>query len=315
MASLTAILSNATAGLENKKFEKFVGAKAAALFNGIIEKFKVEVSRKTGTPTKPSGTGFREYALNRMNIEVATKKILNNIQKEIKSFENYVGSLDDKGELYCKTEILIQDGNIHAGRYKPVRSVKKSPQKKLADLINEIGLLIYSDQLFSVVAKLNAEEDIDSIPTILELLVFDRYFTINGERYTPSTGENSMILLHRELSQEKDVYILDEPEKSVGNEYISNIIVPLIKEKAKLGRKIFIATHDANIAVRTLPYNSIYRHHDQHGYGTYVGNPFSNSLVNIKLDSQVKDWKEVSMRTLEGGKEAFGERGKIYGKL
>jgi hypothetical protein len=25
------------------------------------------------------------------------------------------------------------------------------------------------------------------------------------------------------------------------------------------------------------------------------------------------DWKEFSMKTLEGGKEAFGERGKIYG--
>jgi hypothetical protein len=25
------------------------------------------------------------------------------------------------------------------------------------------------------------------------------------------------------------------------------------------------------------------------------------------------DWKKVSMRTLEGGEEAFGGRGKIYG--
>jgi hypothetical protein len=25
------------------------------------------------------------------------------------------------------------------------------------------------------------------------------------------------------------------------------------------------------------------------------------------------DWKKVSMKTLEGGEEAFGERGKIYG--
>ena len=83
-------------------------------------------------------------------------------------------------------------------------------------------------------------------------------------------------MLQKELEADKDVYILDEPERSLGNEYISDVIVPLIKERARAGKKIFISTHDANIAVRTLPYNSIYRCHEQLGYRTYVGNPFSH---------------------------------------
>jgi hypothetical protein len=87
----------------------------------------------------------------------------------------------------------------------------------------------------------------------------------------------------------------------------------LIKEKAKVGKKLFIATHDANIAVRTLPYNSIYRHHSHSGYKTYVGNPFSNCLIEIEEKKENIDWKDISMRTLEGGRDAFGERGKIYG--
>ncbi len=67
------------------------------------------------------------------------------------------------------------------------------------------------------------------------------------------------------------------------------------------------------IAVRTLPYNSVFREHRKDGYETFVGNPFLNHLINIK-DEKVKiDWKEISMRTLEGGKSAFGERGQIYG--
>ena len=88
---------------------------------------------------------------------------------------------------------------------------------------------------------------------------------------------------------------------------------PLLKEKALLGKKVIIATHDANIAVRTLPYNSIYRLYENGKGYTMTGNPFSNSLkciYNLKPDL---DWKEISMKTLEGGKEAFGERGKIYG--
>jgi hypothetical protein len=79
------------------------------------------------------------------------------------------------------------------------------------------------------------------------------------------------------------------------------------------GKKVIIATHDANIAVRTLPYNSIYRLHDQGQYFTLTGNPFSNSLKCIFDSRPELNWKEISMKTLEGGKEAFGERGKIYG--
>jgi hypothetical protein len=94
---------------------------------------------------------------------------------------------------------------------------------------------------------------------------------------------------------------------------IDDVIVPLLKEKALLGKKVIIATHDANIAVRTLPYNSIYRLHDQGQYFTLTGNPFSNSLKCIYDSRPELNWKEISMKTLEGGKEAFGERGKIYG--
>jgi len=82
-------------------------------------------------------------------------------------------------------------------------------------------------------------------------------------------------MLQKELGTDKDVYILDEPERSLGNEYINDVIVPLLKERARENKRIFISTHDANIAVRTLPYCSVYRSHEKDGYSTYVGNPFS----------------------------------------
>ena len=113
--------------------------------------------------------------------------------------------------------------------------------------------------------------------------------------------------------EDKEIYLIDEPEKSLGNDYISNVIVPILKQHALSGKKIIIATHDANIAVRTLPYNSIYREHDANGYYTFLGNPFSNSLKCKIEEKEDLDWKEISMKTLEGGRDAFGERGKIYG--
>ncbi|MBC8287147.1 MAG: hypothetical protein H8E42_06700 [Nitrospinae bacterium] len=312
--TLISILTEAIQGLEEKNFEEFSNGKTAYLFNKIIEIFKKEISKKTGAPAKPSETGFRKYAENRINIERAAKTISVNINKKIKPTEVYVGNLDDKGELYCKTEIAIQNGKIIDSKFKTItKSAKKKAQKEFSKKIASIMDKVYTHDLFIEILELNKIDDIDTIPTIVELLIFNKTFTINSSEYKPSTGEASMILLHKELSEDKDVYILDEPEKSLGNEYINNVIVPLIKEKAKIGKKLFIATHDANIAVRTLPYNSVYREHSQEGYKTYVGNPFSNNLVEIKRSQKKLDWKNISMRTLEGGKEAFGERGQIYG--
>lgn len=192
-------------------------------------------------------------------------------------------------------------------------SINKTPQKLFSQSIKSIYDHLYSPLLFGEIAKLNSAKDVDCIPTILELVLIRKKFTIDKEPYDPSTGESSMLLLHKELVEDKDVYILDEPEKSLGNEYINNVIVPLIYEKAKIGKKIFIATHDANIAVRTLPCNSVYRMHGIKGYKTFVGNPFLNNLVNINDENEKIDWKDISMRTLEGGKIAFGQRGQIYG--
>jgi len=311
--ALREILYEITKDLNDKRFETFVTSKSAGLFNSLVDKFNDEIARKTGTHAKPVETGFFYYALNRIKIESATKTILSNISEKIVTKPEYVGNLDEKGELYCRTEIAIQNGNIRDGDFKPIENLNKTPQTEFAGHMKSIHNEVCSQKLFEKIADLNSMEGIESIPTILELLIFKKYFTIDGEPYGPSTGETSMILLHKELTDDKDIYILDEPEKSLGNEYINNVIVPLIKEKAKQGKIVFIATHDANIAVRTLPYNSIYRYHDKNGYKTFVGNPFTNHLVNISDKSEKIVWKDISMRMLEGGKEAFGERGQIYG--
>src|SRR3989344_591122 len=236
--------------LLGKEWSGFVDWKELSLLNSAIKTFRIEVARKTGSPAKPSTTGFRDYAMNRINIAAS---------------------------------------------------------------VRAIGKLLFEDDLFHYVSEFNATEDVDEVKTVYELLLFKRYFTLDGLPYTPSSGEASMVMLQKELGTDKDVYLLDEPEKSLGNEYINDVIVPLIKERAKSGRRVFISTHDANIAVRTLPYCSIYRTHGPEGYNTFVGNPFTNNLVNVEKTEERRDWKMVSMRTLEGGKEAFGERGRIYG--
>jgi hypothetical protein len=98
----------------------------------------------------------------------------------------------------------------------------------------------------------------------------------------------------------------------MGNSFIKCSIVPEIIKLAESGKTIIIATHNANIAVLTLPYVSIFREHSDGVYRTYAGNPFSDCLVNVDDDTDEKSWTSESLHTLEGGKEAFYGRKSIY---
>ncbi len=312
---LIGILERILDKLKSESQKRFLDAKSMMMFNSLIRIFVSEISKKTGQPEKPITTGFHQYASNRISIERTIKKILTNIKKEVRPSIEYVGNLGEKGDLNCQTNILIQDGKIIDRKFSPIENVNKTPQKEVARHFELISKHIYSNDLFKKISDLIAIEGSETIESIQDLLLFNRHFIVNEQEYHPSNGESSMILLHNELKKDKAIYLIDEPEKSLGNDYINDVIVPLLKERAKQGKKIIIATHDANIAVRTLPYSSIYRQHDLKNYYTFTGNPFTNSLVCITKDKDDLDWKNISMKTLEGGRDAFGERGRIYGNI
>ena len=136
--------------------------------------------------------------------------------------------------------------------------------------------------------------------------------TSDGVEYSPSNGERGILLLEQVLHEDADAYFLDEPELGMGNSYIDTDIRPLICNLAKQRKIVVVATHNANIAVRTLPYMSIYRTHENGEYKTYTGNPFDDQLICIDNPEDVKSWTKESMHSLEGGYDAFYERRDIY---
>ena len=134
----------------------------------------------------------------------------------------------------------------------------------------------------------------------------------HGMTYEPSNGEKGILLLQQVIKGEADAYFFDEPELGMGNSYIDATIRPQISDLARRHKIVIVATHNANLAVRTLPYMSIFRKYENGDYFTYTGNPFRNELVNIDDDKDLLNWTVESMHTLEGGKEAFYERKDIY---
>ena len=133
------------------------------------------------------------------------------------------------------------------------------------------------------------------------------------KEYVPSNGEKGILLLGKRLSDEADYYLLDEPETGMSNSFIATVILPKIYELAKSGKTVVMVTHNANLAVRTLPYCSIYREHiTADDYRTFVGNPFVNELVDVKDQESKLSWSEMSIRALEGGHDAFYGRKSVY---
>ena len=120
-------------------------------------------------------------------------------------------------------------------------------------------------------------------------------------------------MIEKSLRDAADVYLLDEPELGMSNLYIDSVIRPIVQDLAKCGRIVILSTHNANLAVRTLPYQSVYREHvGGDRYRTYLGNPFLDTLREREDLSEPIRWAETSMATLEGGPEAFYDRLSIY---
>ena len=271
---VTRILSELLNRLNTRKQLGFSAWKETCLLNSAIQTFRSEVERKTGTAAKPTTTGFRDYAINRMMVESNAAKIIKSIETQLSTHTQDVGSLGpNKGELECRTEYMFHNGTVSDSSLLSLSGVKKTVQKNFVNQVRRILVNVYTDELFPMIAELNDIDDVQDVKSVHELLLFKRYFSLGNSPYTPSSGEASMVMLQEELEADKEIYILDEPERSLGNEYINDVIVPLLKSHARTGKKVFISTHDANIAVRTLPYSSIYRYHGSDGYRTYIGNP------------------------------------------
>lgn len=281
------------------------------LYNHSIRFINNKVSEKTDTAPKPDSPGFTQYARNKLELKQSLDKITDFLKmKDEKHAESFrIGELGDKGDLYIQKEWSML-GNTGYEKYKG--SIKIEDLKKARKDLNDLKGGVFSDGIEDMLD--NCRSSLSQIDSLDVFVGLRKYPTLNDDRkeYSPSNGEKAIIAIQQALDCKADFYVLDEPELSLGGEYIDNVIREKISKLGRAKKTVFIATHNANIAVRTLPYTSIYRKYDKGEYKTYVGNPFTNKLLNINDENDALSWREESMRTLEGGEAAFKNRGEIY---
>lgn len=306
--TLMLLLGKLCENINDAKMQKWNSDKSIKLTNWSIDKIKAIADKCSDTISKPSSVGFYDFAMGRFKSFENVEEICSTFSVEDKVEKEYLGNLEEKGDIYIQTRYRMLTKESRTDEFKQGITVLRNCKL----VIDGIKKAVLAENISEEVSKFQEFYD-DGIKDIGAFIGVSKETALeNGEIYRPSNGERGILLMQKLLDSESDVYILDEPELGMGNSYITSNILPKLTDLAKRRKTVIIATHNANIAVGTLPYISILRTHENGIYKTYVGNPFYDELRNIDDETDTKNWTQESMHTLEGGKTAFYDRKDIY---
>ena len=306
--TLMLLLGKLCENINDAKMQKWNSDKSIKLTNWSIDKIKAIADKCSDTISKPSSVGFYDFAMGRFKLFENVEEICSTFSVEDKVEKEYLGNLEEKGDIYIHTRYRMLTKESRTDEFKQGITVLRNCKL----VIDGIKKAVLAENISEEVSKFQEFYD-DGIKDIGAFIGVSKETALeNGEIYRPSNGERGILLMQKLLDSESDVYILDEPELGMGNSYITSNILPKLTDLAKRRKTVIIATHNANIAVGTLPYISILRTHENGVYKTYIGNPFYDELRNINDETDTKNWTQESMHTLEGGKTAFYDRKDIY---
>ena len=261
----------------------------------------------------PDESKIRKTQKERKLLTDAQKKInqidIDEIKKKPFYSDRNIGELEGKGQIFVRSLYRMLCTDSRTAEFK----IGITTLKNIKSMTEEINRKYYSAEIASCIGQITEMIEESGVSTIESFIGLSKSIVdCHGMTYEPSNGEKGILLLQQVIKGEADAYFFDEPELGMGNSYIDATIRPQISDLARRHKIVIVATHNANLAVRTLPYMSIFRKYENGDYFTYTGNPFRNELVNIDDDKDLLNWTVESMHTLEGGKEAFYERKDIY---
>ena len=117
-----------------------------------------------------------------------------------------------------------------------------------------------------------------------------------------SLGQQQSVLLALVLSSKSNQpLIIDQPEDNLDSEFISSTLVPVLR-RAKEQRQIIIVTHNANIAILSDAEQII-----------VLKSNSERAAITARGSIDDPVTRDSACNILEGSKEAFNTRAKIYG--
>ena len=289
-------------------YKEIFSGKNTELFLTVL---KDSVQKKTGKESKPNNIGFAKLVSQRLDRLNANQTLIQDLEDVKNSKTHRLGLIPNKGRASITTsiEVLKSDENYNTKkifeRNKIVRN--RNLMKKIRDF--EFRNFKKINDYFGVEEKISSSEFSEDMIKKMSVV------KINGNNdYDPSEGERAIITISGILENDSyDFYLFDEIERGLGQKYITEYIVPKIKEQRDKGKTIIISTHNSNIAINTLPSQTIYCDYNINTKNIYyMGNLYTNKLIGLDKGNELI-WKEKALIHLEGSKEMFGKRRNIYG--
>ncbi len=287
----------------NKELEtyKITKVQLAELFKQRDE-ILAEVSRGLEGLKNQINTKFNEFKNSRVDSDLAEKELFEKIIQGIEIegdivfdepafcagvLKGFVDNRKIKNENDLREEIAGINSDGSAGRI-TFLSVANWVQQDLSNK-NYFNLGGYDGVLEYIFANW---PEFTYVRTVVKL---------NGKpTEVLSIGQRGTLLLKVFLATAtaKQVFIIDQPEDNIDNDFIMHQLVPLIR-RAKKARQIIMSTHNANLVVNADAEQVIVARIDQ--CASYL----SGSIENSEINHAIRD-------ILEGGEEAFKQRERKY---
>lgn len=318
--TFVSLLKEIISSINEQKKQLYIQYKSIYLAKNTIIDFRQILANKKAQKQKPISIGLFNFYLNYKRFISSCRSIGKYLKTYNFTESLNLGYLDGKGHIERIT-YLSCDPKLLNKEYSRYNKSKRITIKQLKHLYEEFkhfkGKDIWNDKLDASISSMISSIK-DAGVTSLEDFVYIKNVFVkeNKKEFIPSSGDQSTLILNQYLyskNSEIQYYLFDEPEMSVGHNYVANYIIPRLKELGKEGKTVIVVTHDANIGVCTLPYQTIYRKEADDKYLTYIGNPFTGKLIEISNKDEL-DWSETALSYLEGGSDVFTEREVTYGR-
>ena len=279
----------------------------------IIENIKEIIDKKTGKKSKPNNIGFSKMVSERRAIFEKIKNINESLENIKLSKKIKIGELPDKGQIYSKVEVKVMGKNEKYVKGSPFDRNKISANRAVIEKIANFSVkdLLEMNKLFSIDESQKSSTDYFSDCVKKSCRVIREDDTI----YEPSEGEKSILSISGLIENLAfDCYLFDEIERGLGNKYISEYIIPKLKYLRDIGKTVVLSTHNANIAINTLPTQTIYCNYvgDSDAEIYFAGNMYANELISIKNTDHKILWEDEAIKHLEGSEHMFNIRRNIW---
>ena len=280
---LTSLLHQMRQKLIDNYRQEWLEYQAKCLERLTIDYIKKTLAAKEGVPVTPIDTGLNQTFEEYSSIYIAAEKIKRCLGSERTLQPVLIGNLSSKGPVKLETHIGIknQSTDSHPKEWTRRKYIDSSASQQMflefSKRLNGVRRTLLTIDCAVEIANLKSYMAENGIVSLHKFVNYLNVLTNDySNDFKPSNGEQSILLVDSALNnRDCDVILLDEPDSGMGADYINDILIPEIRERAGENKIIVIVTHDPNMVVRTHPYSCLYRtESDSLSYKSYMGSSF-----------------------------------------